>query len=223
MDKGYETLDNISNLNDEALALLANKIAIHIADIFRNIETSIETNTPNQSIQNVAGESDISTYPAAVTTLEPEIKLEKDKDNKKCTKCTCEKCKMQQIYPTVGVLPYVGGAGSDNTSGKDYEDFSDYYEENIDSAKLYFHLLKVYEGKNIQIKRGGKQNILFVDEVNEMNTGAINVTVGNKNIILPLNEDGSVTFALELNNVITELQFKLEQAANEQDILILAV
>jgi hypothetical protein len=56
-----------------------------------------------------------------------------------------------------------------------------------------------------------------------MNTGAINVTLGNKNIILPLNEDGSVTFVLELNDVTTELQFKLEQIVNKQDILTLAV
>ena len=73
----YESLDSISNLSDEALELLATKIAMQIAAIFKNIEmASSVVNTLPQ--HNIADESNIQQYPATVTTLEPEIDLQKD-------------------------------------------------------------------------------------------------------------------------------------------------
>jgi hypothetical protein len=208
----YESLDSISNLNDEALELLATKIAMQIAAIFKNIEmASSVVNTLPQ--HNIADESNIQQYPATVTTLEPEIDLQKDESPQECN-CTCEKCKLKQIFPAViDTSTYVD----------DSEENEEYYEENIDNATLYFHLLKVYEGNNIVVKRGGTQNILYVNEINEMNTGAINITLGTKDIILPLNEDGSVTFNLQVANDNKELRFKIEKITNDTEILTLAV
>ncbi len=220
MDKNeYDSLDNLNNLNDETLEILANKIAVLIANIFKNIENTT---------QNVV--TDESDYPDSVSTLEPEVDLEKDVDiedelpaevlqTNVCT-CDCEHCKTRQIYPAT-----VYQTAVDNTPTPDdiSNDYLDYYEEKLDRLKLECHLLELCEIENTTINRGGKENILYVNNIDDSIFGALKITFENHDIVLPKNEDGTVTLTATINDKTSDLQFKPIKAINQKYILQLAV